>query len=371
MKANFKFGNQYDSSQNKGNPIEVYYVKNEQEVVEVVKYAKKNNLKVTPRGSGTSLTGSSIPNNSLVINTSKMNKILEINAKENYVVVEPGVILDDLNYELKKFGKFFPVVPSSHGIATLAGMVSCNAAGKESITFGKTLDWLEEVLVVDSNGNVVNLKNVPQYSEGMLGVITKIKLKIIDYVEEKSYDYFEFDTYQELLQKIEDIKKLNLEMKNVLSLEGVGFYAAKFIGKDKNLLFVYYKDDSGKYKQKLEIFEKRDALYSLLSSNGFSIIEDPQIEIHKILDYLDEHQVPWFGHLGVNIIHPCFRTLKNAEDFMKFVEKKKGIVSGEHGYGILKKNYRPEKEIKEIKKIKEEVDKDNMFNPWLLENGKE
>lgn len=371
MKAKFKFGNEYDSSQNKGKAIDVYYVKDNQEIIDVVKYAKKNKLKITPRGSGTSLTGSSVPNNSLVINTSKMNKILEINTDKNYVVVEPGVILDDLNYELKKLGKFFPVIPSSHGIATLGGMVSCNAAGKESIAFGKTLDWLEEVELIDANGNLIVLKNLPPYSEGMLGVITKIRLRIIDYVEEKSYDYFEFDNYEELIQKVEEIKKLNSEKKNVLSLEGVGFYAAKFIGKEKNLLFVYYKDDSGKYKQKLDVFEKRDALYSLLSSNGFSIIEDPQIELDKILDYLDDNQVPWFGHLGVNIVHPCFMNLKDAESFMKFVEKKKGIVSGEHGYGILKKKYRPENEIKEIKNIKKETDKDNLFNPWLLENGKD
>ncbi|MEM4396148.1 MAG: FAD-binding oxidoreductase [Candidatus Woesearchaeota archaeon] len=368
MKVKFKFGNEYDSSQNKGVAIDVFYIHNEEEVIDVIKYAKKNKLKVTPRGSGTSLTGSSVPNNSVVINTSKMNKILEINRNKNYVVVEPGIILDDLNYELRKIGKFFPIIPSSHGIATLGGMVSCNAAGKESIAYGKTLDWVEELELVDADGNLVKLNKIPQYTEGMLGIITKIKLKITDYVEEKSYDLFEFDNYKELIKKVKEIKELNLKNKNVLSLEGVGFYAAKFIGKEKNLLFVYYKDDTGKYKNKLEIFERRDALYSLLSSNGFTIIEDPQIDLEKILDYLDEYQIPWFGHLGVDIVHPCFNDFKLAEDFMKYVEMNKGIVSGEHGYGLLKKNYRPRKEIEDIKKIKKETDKENIFNPWLLEN---
>ncbi|MEM4499946.1 MAG: FAD-binding oxidoreductase [Candidatus Woesearchaeota archaeon] len=364
MKSNYNFGNLYDASKNFGTSLEVYYVENIDEIKTVINSCKKRKNPITVRASGTSLTGSSVPNYSVVINVSKMHKILEIT--EDYVIVEPGVILDDLNYELKKRKKMFPVIPSSHGIATIGGMISCNAAGKESIAFGKTLDWVDSLWILGSDCEEYEIKEIPQYTEGTLGVIIKAKLKITDLVEESSFDIFEFENYESLIKFSEELKKT--KHSSLLSVEGIGFFAARMLGFNKNLILISYKDDSGKYKQKPEIFEKRDSLYSLLSQNGYSIVEDPQMDLRKLLPFLDELQIPWFGHLGVNLIHPCFKNLEDAIKLMEFVKKEKGIISGEHGYGLLKKKYRPKNEKQKIINLKLKFDPYNLFNPHLLQD---
>ena len=100
------------------------------------------------------------------------------------IIVEPGVILDNLNKELAKHNLFFPVIPASHKVCTIGGMISTNAAGMRAIRYGKTLDWTKELEIIDGMGRVMtaNDKNINHFCgrEGTTGIIIKAKLNLTE-----------------------------------------------------------------------------------------------------------------------------------------------------------------------------------------------
>ncbi|HEX7042476.1 MAG TPA: FAD-binding oxidoreductase [Patescibacteria group bacterium] len=173
-------------------PDVVVWPKNTKEVSEIAKLCYENNIPLTPWGGGTSLMGNSIPvKNGVVINLTKMNKILEISSEGFQVTVGPGIICDDLNEELKKYKLFFPPFPGSSHIATIGGMIATNAGGMYAVKYGVTKDWVMQLEVVLANGEIItvgskSIKSVAGYnllpifigSSGTLGIVTKAVLKV-------------------------------------------------------------------------------------------------------------------------------------------------------------------------------------------------
>ncbi|RLF49044.1 MAG: FAD-binding oxidoreductase [Thermoplasmata archaeon] len=163
-----------------------------EDVQVVIKIAYERNLPVTVRGSGTSLSGNAVPmRGGIVLDMKSMNRIKEINTRDMYAVVEPGVINDDLNAMLAEQGFFFPPTPASGKVATIGGMIGNNASGMRAGKYGATRDALLQVKVVLPNGDLAtfgtkNLKNSSGYhleklfvgSEGTLGVIVEATIKI-------------------------------------------------------------------------------------------------------------------------------------------------------------------------------------------------
>lgn len=207
-----------DMSVHEGIPDAVVFAKTKDEVVQILKFANDNNIKVIPRGSGTSTTGAVLPClGGIILDVSRMNKIKEIQKKDGYVVVEPGVICQTLNNAIAPT-HFFPPDPGSATIASLGGMVSTNASGNRAIKYGATRDYLMGLEVVLADGRVIRTGSiVPKISsgydlahlfcraEGTLGVITEITLKIVPMPEYIAFAQAWFPSVEDAGRAAEEI----------------------------------------------------------------------------------------------------------------------------------------------------------------------
>lgn len=163
-----------------------------EEVSKIMKYAYENTIPVTPRGSGTGLVGSAVPlHGGIIIDLTKMNKILELDEDNLTLTVEPGVLLMEIGKYVEEHDLFYPPDPGEK-TATIAGNINTNAGGMRAVKYGVTRDYvrgLEVVLptgeVVDLGGKVVknssgySLKDLMAGSEGTLGIVTKAILKLL------------------------------------------------------------------------------------------------------------------------------------------------------------------------------------------------
>src|SRR5512138_1137087 len=163
------------------------------QISEILKLANENRIPVTPRGSGTNISGGSVPiNGGIVVCTTKMNRILDINKANLTATVEPGVVLQDFNTLLAKENLFYPPDPQSFLTCTVGGTVAENSGGPMCIKYGVTKQYVLGLDVVLPDGYIMTLggatvKNrtgydlVPLFtgSEGTLGIITKITLRLI------------------------------------------------------------------------------------------------------------------------------------------------------------------------------------------------
>lgn len=173
-------------------PDLVVQVATAEEVSNIMRYAFKNRIPVTPRGSGTGLVGSAVPiYGGILIDLTKMNKILEIDKENLTLTVEPGVLLMDIGKYVEKFNLFYPPDPGEK-TATIGGNISTNAGGMRAVKYGVTRDYVRGLEIVLPNGEIIEIggkvvKNSSGYalkdliigSEGTLGIITKAVLKLL------------------------------------------------------------------------------------------------------------------------------------------------------------------------------------------------
>lgn len=210
-----------DASFFRGNePIAVAIPETTEQIQAIIKFCNENVIPVVVRGGGTSLTGSSIPlEKFLVLSMSRLNRILEINTADRYVVAEPGVRLDDLNEELAKNNFFYPPDPASSQAATVGGTISTNAGGLRASMYGTTKDWVLGMDVVLPTGEKSTfggrvLKSSAGYdltsliigAEGTLGVVTKAVLKILPKPEKTGRILAYFDSIEKIGDAIRDLK---------------------------------------------------------------------------------------------------------------------------------------------------------------------
>ena len=163
-----------------------------EQVSAILRLANQERIPVTPRGAGTGATGMAVPcRGGIVLDLVRMNKILKISIEDRLAIVQPGVVYADLQRALGRFGFFFPPDPASGKVATLGGNVATNAGGIKGAKYGTTKDYVLGLEVVLPDGRVMRtgsncMKSVSGYeltqllvgSEGTLGVITEIRLKI-------------------------------------------------------------------------------------------------------------------------------------------------------------------------------------------------
>jgi glycolate oxidase len=166
---------------------------NSQALAKAVRLCNENRLPLTVRGSGTNLSGGTIPlPEGAVIVTNALNKILEINEADMYAVVQPGVVTAKLAAAVEKMGLFYPPDPGSQAVSTLGGNVAENAGGLRGLKYGVTGDYVMGLKFFDTNGEPVktgsktvkcatgyNLTGLLVGSEGTLGVFDEITLKLI------------------------------------------------------------------------------------------------------------------------------------------------------------------------------------------------
>ncbi|MDA3787046.1 MAG: FAD-binding protein [Desulfobacula sp.] len=162
------------------------------EVSRIMKIAAAHRIPVTARGAGTNLSGGSIPaKGGIVLCFIKMNQIVEVNTRDRYAIVQPGVINGDLQKVLALKNFFYPPDPSSFAISTIGGNVAENAGGPRCLKYGVTADYILGMEVVLASGKVIqvgscNVKDVTGYrlaslfcgSEGTLGIVTEITVRV-------------------------------------------------------------------------------------------------------------------------------------------------------------------------------------------------
>lgn len=175
----------------RGTAQALVYPLSTEEVSAVMRFAWENRIPVTPRGAGTNLVGSTVPGGGIILDLSRMNRILDIDPATFTATVEPGVLLKDFQARVESMGLFYPPDPGEKA-STLGGNISTNAGGMRAVKYGVTRDYVRGLTVVLANGDVVELgsRNVKDASgldlrqlvigsEGTLAVITRCLLRLV------------------------------------------------------------------------------------------------------------------------------------------------------------------------------------------------
>ena len=356
-----------DASQLKGKALDVIFPKSVAEIKGIINRTNR----VVVRGGGTGLAGGCVPQNGLdvVLDISKMDKISGFDTERKTIEVEAGVILNELQGYVAKHNLEFPVKPSSHAVATIGGMIATDAVGNRAIKYGKTSNWVRWVEIIDDTGKL-HKKGVTELSdysgmEGITGVIVRACLELSS-LKNRTATLVKINSLEEIVSIVRNLKRNSavsmiefIDKKISEGLElGEGYH-----------LIVEYENNSGKLKDKEyeDLLTLRDRVYPLLAGEGYVKIEDPKIMLDrfvKLMSWLEEKKIPTYGHIGVGILHPCFNSEqeKYIPEMMKLVKRLGGQISGEHGIGILKKEFVEMNDKRILVNVKKRTDPLNKFN---------
>ena len=211
----------YDATGQSFLPHAVVFPKNSSEISEIFKLACRKKIPIIPRGSGSGMTGGAIPvQGGVVLSTSRMNRILEIDAENFIARVEPGVILADIHAAVEAQGLFYPPDPASAAVCTIGGNVAECAGGPKAVKYGVTRDYVLGLTAVLPTGEIIKTgvstaKGVAGYdltrlivgSEGTLALVTEITLRLIAKPEAVKTMAAYFDSMEKAAHTISSIMK--------------------------------------------------------------------------------------------------------------------------------------------------------------------
>ena len=200
-------------------PDAVVFVENIDQVQTVVKLANKYKIPIICRGAGTNVVGACVvEHGGIILNFSKMNKIINISPENMTATVEPGVVLGHFQREVEKFGLFYPPDPSNLAVSTIGGSIAQSSGGAKSFKYGTTKDYVIDLKVVMANGEILRtgantIKNATGYnlntlfvgSEGTLGIVVEATLKLTPKPESKKVLMAYFDSVKEAVLAVNSI----------------------------------------------------------------------------------------------------------------------------------------------------------------------
>jgi glycolate oxidase len=374
-----------DLSVHEAVPDVVVFVQTTEEVSKIMSLANKEKIPVTPRGSGTSAVGSALAaKGGILLDLSRMNRVLEIDKENGYVIVEPGVLCNQLNAAIAPT-HFFPPDPGSANLASLAGMVSTNASGNRALKYGTTKNYVLGLEVVLADGRTINtgsvlgktssgydLTQLFTNAEGTLGVITKVILKILPVPEYVAFAEARFSNTLDAGKAVREILTSGIALSSCEILDKVTINVVnKVMGLDIPdpvgcLLFIEidgnkkavqeniekinkicqanngienrWEDDPAK---RLKMWAARQGIVASLSkvkrgSRMQSIMDDPGVPITKIPEAITEikkisekHHIAinTFGHIGDGNIHPIIISdPRNKEQWDTIQEVAKDLI---------------------------------------------
>ncbi|PWB71127.1 hypothetical protein C3F09_08220 [candidate division GN15 bacterium] len=208
-------------------PLAVVWPLSTAEVAQVVRECVSTRTPITTRGAGSALEGSTIPLvNGIVLDVSRMTRVLNYWPEDLQIEIEPGIIYDHLNNHLKREGLFFPPSPGGSGdIATVGGMVSTNASGIYSVKYGGTREYVLSMEIVTGTGEIMrignraikrssgyNLIDLISGSEGTLAVITAITLKLAGIPEDRRQSAYKFPTESDAARAVSEMRRYGLDI---------------------------------------------------------------------------------------------------------------------------------------------------------------
>jgi glycolate oxidase len=384
-------------------PDAVVFVENIEQVQTIVKLANKYKTPIICRGAGTNVVGACVPiAGGIVLNFSKMNKILEINPENMTATVQPGVILGNLQKEVEKFGLFYPPDPSNLAVSTIGGSIAQSSGGAKSFKYGTTKDYVIDLKVVMADGTILKtgantIKNATGYnlntlfvgSEGTLGIVVEATLKLIPKPQGKKVFMAYFDTVREAvlavnsiieqrifpatidfmdknaIQTVEKFYPANLltdkESALVIEIDGLGLdYQEKIITeilKNSNASEVQASHNDEEYNKIWTA--RRSSMGACAKLKPNVTTDDVIVSRDKLADLVlgireickkYDLTVCMVGHVGDGSVHPQIPIDYNDEDeynryklakneIYNLTAKLGGIISGEHGIGLEKRDH--------------------------------
>ena len=412
----------------------VVFPETNEEVSKILKLCNEHKIPVVPFGTGTSLEGNVVGNeNGITISLEKMNKVLSVNAEDFDCRVQACVTKEQLNEYLREDGVFFPIDPGAN--AAIGGMASTSASGTMAVKYGTMKTVISGLTVVLPNGDIINtggrtkktsagynLTNLFIGSEGTLGIITEVHLRLSPIPESIMSAVCHFPTLEDAVQtaqqviqygipiaRIEMLNKdqmgISINYSKLTDIEAVPTLFFEFHGSEssnnENIKIVeeISKDNKGssfKWAKDLEERNKLwrarwDVYYSVkaLINNGRVYSTDVCVPISKItecVNFAEEQakkfgvRAPMVGHLGDGNFHvvlpfdPAKKEMyKQIRAFNDSLIKKalelNGTITGEHGVGLHKKEYLLEEHpdnIPVMKSIKRTIDPNNIMNPGKI-----
>jgi len=414
---------------------------NAKQISRIMKLASKNKIPVTPRGAGSGLSGGAIPvYGGIIISLEKMNKILEVDTQNMMVTLEPGVITNEVNERIQELGLFFAGYPMSVETCFIGGNLAENAGGGRAVKYGVTDRYIMGLEVVLPDGQIITLggkivKDVTGYnlkqlfigSEGTLGIITRVIIKLLPLPSAKVDLLVLFKDIKEAISIVPKIMTetriipTSIEFMDQLSVRSSCEYLnehlpyqdtgamllievdgnsqqevdtqSEAIGElclNQNAQEVYVADNYTTQERVWAVRRNIAEAFKVISPQ--QSLEDIVVPISTIAEIVTEIQkishkydilIPCYGHAGDGNLHATL--VKNPEhsyqrwleiehaalqELYQLVKEKGGTISGEHGIGSKRKDYLKmvcgKAEIELMRKIKQAIDPANIMNPGKI-----
>ena len=423
----------YDASEHSHRPFCAVWAETTDQVSEIMQLANREKIPVVPRGAGTGLSGMAVPEQGgIVLDLNRMNEILKISIEDRLAVVQPGVVYADLDKALAPHGFCFPPDPASGKVSTLGGNVATNAGGLKGAKYGTTRDYVLGLQVVLPDGRIMRsgsraMKSVSGYdltwlfvgSEGTLGIVTEITLRLIPLPRATKTLLAVFSSLEEVAETVSAIVSAGivpttLELMDkvimdvirdaggaifppnaaaVLLIEVDGDEDA--VEKESRKVADFCRDRGAVQVETAKTQEEADRLWQARRSVAGAIyrvspsllVEDavvPVSELPGMIGKIEELsrkynlKVGVLAHAGDGNLHPDIMTDVRNEEEMARVEKfihemyqeviaLGGTLSGEHGIGIAKEKYMAlefsERTLDLMRGIKRVFDPKNLLNP--------
>ena len=412
----------------------VVFPETNEEVSQILRLCNEHKIPVVPFGTGTSLEGNVVGNEKgITISLEKMNKVLSVNAEDFDCRVQACVTKEQLNEYLREDGVFFPIDPGAN--AAIGGMASTSASGTMAVKYGTMKTVITGLTVVLPNGDIINtggrtkktsagynLTNLFIGSEGTLGIITEVQLRLSPIPESIMSAVCHFPSLEKAVQTAQQVIQYGVPIARIEMLNkdqmgiSINYSKLKGIEETPTLFFEFHgselsnnenikiveeisKDNNGssfKWAKDLEernkLWQARwDVYYSVkaLINNGRVYSTDvclPISNITECVNYAEEQakkfglRAPMVGHLGDGNFHVLLpfdpekkEMYKKIREFNDLLIKKalelKGTITGEHGVGLHKKEYLLKEHgdnIPVMKLIKRSIDQNNIMNPGKI-----
>ncbi|WP_430395445.1 FAD-binding oxidoreductase [Ferrovibrio sp.] len=414
-------------------PDAVAFAQSTEEVAEIVKICAAHGMPIIPYGAGTSLEGHvGALQGGLSLDVMQMNKILRVNAEDLDVVVQPGVTRKQLNEYLRDTGLFFPIDPGAN--ASIGGMVSTRASGTNAVRYGTMRENVLALTVVLADGRIIRTskrakKSAAGYdltrlfvgSEGTLGIITEITLKLYGIPESITSAVCAFDSLEGAIKTViatiqSGIPVARIELLDDLHVDAINRYA-KYDMPVKDTLFLEFHGTEAGTQEQAELVQalaadnggqnfswttkpeerarlwqaRHDAAYAAKSLRpGCEIwATDVCVPISRLADCILETKedlkqsfliAPLVGHVGDGNFHLAFvidrsnpKEIEEAERLnARLVQRAlsmEGTCTGEHGIGSGKMKYliaEHGEAVSVMRSIKKALDPDNLMNPGKI-----